>query len=276
MRYFFVLGMPKSGTTWVQRTLDAHPHVSCRGEGKFHRFREDLEQIFRQYDRVQRQEDALVFGEVGYPPVDGDEFFGLFRRFVEQRLTTRLAKPDVRFAGDKNPHHGFHLKTLARTMPDALYLNVIRDGRDTLVSFWHHHMRLIPERWSRQHPDFAVYALRYAQEWSAYYRAVRAQVAELNLRYFEFRYEDMKLRPAEVATGMFDFLGADTAPETVARCLGESSFETMSGGRSAGQEDKGSFFRKGVVGDWRNHMGEDLCRRFLDATDGFAAENGYT
>ena len=31
---FFVLGQQKSGTTWLMRTLDAHPEILCRGEGK--------------------------------------------------------------------------------------------------------------------------------------------------------------------------------------------------------------------------------------------------
>ena len=32
---FFIGGTAKSGTTWVQLLLDAHPEVSCNGEGHF-------------------------------------------------------------------------------------------------------------------------------------------------------------------------------------------------------------------------------------------------
>ena len=34
-RIFFVGGAMKSGTTWLQLSLDAHPHLSCGGEGHF-------------------------------------------------------------------------------------------------------------------------------------------------------------------------------------------------------------------------------------------------
>ena len=32
-RLFFVAGQGKSGTTWLQLILDAHPEICCRGEG---------------------------------------------------------------------------------------------------------------------------------------------------------------------------------------------------------------------------------------------------
>ena len=31
---FFVVGLAKSGTTWLMKTLDAHPEVLCKGEGR--------------------------------------------------------------------------------------------------------------------------------------------------------------------------------------------------------------------------------------------------
>ncbi len=32
---FFILGPPKSGTSWVQGALGSHPEIFCAGEGKF-------------------------------------------------------------------------------------------------------------------------------------------------------------------------------------------------------------------------------------------------
>ena len=32
---FFVTGLGKSGTSWLMRTLDSHPEILCKGEGRF-------------------------------------------------------------------------------------------------------------------------------------------------------------------------------------------------------------------------------------------------
>ena len=42
-----------------------------------------------------------------------------------------------------------------------------------------------------------------------------------------------------------------------------------------GQEDLASFYRKGVQGDWRNHMDAEQERAFIAATGGLMADLGY-
>ena len=51
LNVFFVCGAPKSGTTWLQHILDAHPEVTCSGEGHFiQRFSEPMAQVMRDYN----------------------------------------------------------------------------------------------------------------------------------------------------------------------------------------------------------------------------------
>lgn len=51
----------------------------------------------------------------------------------------------------------------------------------------------------------------------------------------------------------------------------EHRFDRKAGGRSRGEEDRGSHYRKGVSGDWRNHLGPGhlaaLDERFPDLLD---------
>ena len=49
---------------------------------------------------------------------------------------------------------------------------------------------------------------------------------------------------------IFALLGANDDDAIVKRCIEENRFEKLAQ-RAAGDEDSESFFRKGVVGDWR-------------------------
>jgi len=50
----------------------------------------------------------------------------------------------------------------------------------------------------------------------------------------------------------------------------------VSGGRSAGEEDRASFFRKGVAGDWRNWLTLEQERAVRECADGLLGRLGYT
>lgn len=45
-------------------------------------------------------------------------------------------------------------------------------------------------------------------------------------------------------------MGVSDDDTVVADCVARTSFAALSGGRPAGVAQDGSFFRKGVVGDW--------------------------
>ena len=55
--------------------------------------------------------------------------------------------------------------------------------------------------------------------------------------------------------------------DTVARAVRENDFAAKTG-RRAGVESKGSFLRKGIVGDWRSKFDERCLERFATAKDG--------
>jgi len=62
----------------------------------------------------------------------------------------------------------------------------------------------------------------------------------------------------EPPNGCSDALAEDsadlTAADVIRRCIDAASFARLSGGRDRGMEDRGSFFRKGVAGDWRRWL----------------------
>ena len=56
----------------------------------------------------------------------------------------------------------------------------------------------------------------------------------------------------------------DSEPATDA-CITAGSFKTLAEGRTRGEEDKSSFFRKGVVDNWRNYFDESNLATYNQA-----------
>jgi hypothetical protein len=272
--FFFVLGLPKSGTTWVQKALDSHPELLCRGEGKFMIFRRELSKAAVKYSDYLTGHQKKIFGEEFFPPVTRPEFDRLYRFFMEQRLIGEDVPDGVRRIGNKDPEHGMVLSDLAGHFPDATFIHIVRDPRDIAVSTWHH-MRRVEPGFVETIGGFEDFARQNVKEWRVYVRSVRKVAQEKGLDYIEFRYEDLHTEGAPILQRVFERLGVDAAPAMVADCLEQASFERASGGRPRGKTDITSFYRKGEVGDWRGYMSPELSASLLEITEGLAGELAY-
>lgn len=272
--FFFVLGLPKSGTTWVQKALDSHRELVCRGEGKFMVFRRELSKAAVKYSDYLVGQQRKVFGEEFFPSMTRPEFDRVYRCFIEGRLIGEGVPDGVARIGNKDPEHGMVLSDLCQHFPDAAYIHVIRDPRDIAVSTWHH-MRRVEPGFVETIGGFEDFARQNVKEWRVYVASVRKVAAEKALDYIELRYEDLHADGTAHLRRVLEALGVDAAPAAVADCLDQASFERASGGRPRGQTDPGSFYRKGEVGDWQGHMTPELAAELLDGTEGLATDLGY-
>lgn len=172
-----------------------------------------------------------------------------------------------------------------RRLPPTVYIR--RDGRDMMVSlyfFWTRALRMSKSpRFRRGLSD--IFDKLYGPSFDP------ADIARNLPRFIEYQMEvaptthgvtwqahllDWWDRP-RVGHVSYEALLADPAPE-LARALGDASgvvpdLETVElstrrhaftrdAGRKAGVEDRGSFLRKGVSGDWRNHFTRDAGEVF--------------
>src|SRR5437588_12581443 len=73
---FFIGGVMKSGTTWLQLRLDAHPQVSCNGEAHFPRgLAPPLRTALDQHRQLIADKNKSIFSELpGYPYLGDDDF----------------------------------------------------------------------------------------------------------------------------------------------------------------------------------------------------------
>jgi hypothetical protein len=255
---FFVCGAPKSGTTWLQRILDAHPEVVCSGEGHFiSRFSKPAAELINAYNRELTLEAKLVYEDRPYyAGVGQDEFDELVRGFILRRLSQR-AGPQTRWVGDKTPAYFRQLNFLHRLFPAAKIIHIVRDPRDVAVSRMVFSRRAGVEEactpGSEQHRKTIEGALK---TWTEAVTAVDAFAAEHPGLTHELRYRDLYDDPIGEAERLFGFLGAPTPRIVMEQIVAATSFEALSG-RKPGEEDPRSFLRKGLPGDWRTALDAD-------------------
>lgn len=272
---FFLTGAPKSGTTWLGKLLDAHPEISCRGEACVHHFGQRLVEAAKSYNQLLAQRKAVITDANDFPPLPFGDVLTLMRTFIELRFQSIAdpAKPELQFLGEKDPEHALHFKDLGPLLPESKFIHIIRDGRGVFVSAWHHNVRSQYEHLKTH--DFDAFLDLTAREWSDRVRRAREGAKLLGDRYLEVRYEDLVAAPEPKLARILAFLGAAEDGVTVRACVEAASFERLSQGRKAGEEDKTSFFRKGDPEDWRNHLSAAQIARFDQLSGGLLKDLGY-
>jgi aryl sulfotransferase len=82
------------------------------------------------------------------------------------------------------------------------------------------------------------------------------------------RYEDLLLSPVETFTKLLAFVGLDPKPRRVRKAIDFSGFDVLAGQESDhGFRERPTacrrFFRKGCIGDWRNHLTEAQAQQIV-------------
>jgi hypothetical protein len=241
---FFVGGAPRSGTTWVQQILDAHPEISCQGEGLFQKhFAEPLEALLTARGEALAAKNQTLFAHTGgYPLPEPDDADTLLGTAVLMSFLRQSKDKPCRAVGEKTPENVFFYPRLRALFPRAKLIAIARDPRDVLTSAWHLFHR--PE--AGEDEIAAKFAfIRLALPSLADGMKTMIELAERHPGdVMIVTYEGLRRSPQLIVSNLYRFLGAADAAPLVADCIARTSFAAQSAGRSGG------FFRKGIAGDW--------------------------
>jgi hypothetical protein len=208
----FILGCPRSGTTWLQLLLSQHPHVASAQET--HLFSGYIGPMYRRWEA---QTDNWRAGrDVGLPSVMEDAgFIEAIRGFSDSILDRVWGEPQAdRIYVEKTPQNYKETALLQRLYPEARYLHMVRDPRAVSAS-----LLAASRGWGRHWaPSVEADAARM---WS---EAVRAGILleETNPRCLRVRYESLEADGPETLSGLLDWLGLPRsegdAESAVERC----------------------------------------------------------
>jgi hypothetical protein len=274
--FVFLVGCPRSGTTLLQRLVDAHSHIAVTPETHWvtsyyqkllkwtdsDRVTPKLVRRLGEYPRfawleISREEvETLATGEPAYADFVAD----LYSRYAAAR-----GKP---LAGDKTPGYARHLSLLHVLWPHTRFVHLLRDGRDVCLSAlaWKKPgKRLVrASGWATDRVTTA------ALWWDEHVRAARRAAAELGpARYYELRYERLVEQPAEECARLCEFLGVPYESAILSFYEGKTRTE-------AGLDSKNAWLPVTPgLRDWRKQMAAADLERFEAVAGPLLDELGY-
>jgi hypothetical protein len=262
-----VLGVRRSGTTLLRVMLDRSRELAVPDESYFvpqlarrHRtpvdpaaFLDDLRRLPTLVEWGLSPASVQAFLRPGM--TTGDAIAAVFAAYAGERDKARW--------GDKTPLYMQHLDVLERLFPDALYVHLIRDGRDAALSFLSVPGGLMTEGWG--HPRGAA---GFACQWATEVAAARALGARVGERYRELRYEALVADPEGELREVCAFAGVEF-DAAMLDYVGRTD-----SARKAHQQRLNEPPRLGVR-NWRTEMGETDRDAFEEVAGALLAELGY-
>jgi hypothetical protein len=240
---FLALGLPKSGTTLLQRLLDAHPLVFCRGEHNLDYLQGRIGAIMPDYNRMLALADRRTVRE-GAVQVDAAAWMDIFA-FAAGRIA-RATSAGEPLVGISDNTMVDKLHALGAALGGPKIVVIFRNPVDVAVSAWHHNNRLAGEEDDASHRDRMAahggldgWALRMAREFHAAVNRYRGYL-ENHGNAMHVTYEALVADRAGEAARICRFLGVYADDATTAAMAAATDFGAM---REASRNP--AFFRSG-------------------------------
>lgn len=272
----FVVGCPRSGTTWISYLLEQHPQVAVFEHSKLFHYLTGLQHWWKtrsggkivNFSSRSPQQDEC---DADQAPNDNHnryltkpQLFDLCRTVAEGVFAeVALSKPNAHLVVDKTPENSKYARFLLNIFPDAYFLHVIRDPRSVFAS-----MKSAGRSWARK--EFPTHPADGARFWRRQVERTK-RVAELTPNYQQVRYEDFAEDGANQLSKLFEWLNLDADQDLSTRAIENCQIDKM---RDASKMP-GGFFRKGLPDAWREDLNKSEVRLIEYLASDMMQELGY-
>lgn len=261
----FIIGINGSGTTMLAEALGRHPELYMFPQETrvlpylVHRYPDS---ILHDLSARRALADALGRSRAFWrcngnqPLVLSDEVLVALNDFssVVDAMYGHFAQLEGKQRwGDKSPMYLQHIDVLAQVFPNARFIHIYRDGRDSAQSFH--------RRW-KQSPSRTIF------RWKKAIALGREQGKRLGVtRYFELSYEDLTADPENWMRRVCAFAGLDFCPSVLS-----SSMQYMD--ESARQAAQGRMIQNS--NKWRTYFNSDQIDELEQIAGKTLVDLGYT
>lgn len=264
---FFILGCPRSGTSLLSRMINAHPRLcvpqetqifphflpllSAYGDLNKESNRRVLVSDIAGSVRLQEDLEGAIDASAVLNQLDSLEsvdFGSVFRAFMEQWQKTQ-GKPRW---GEKTPQNAHTIDALLDYFPEAKYLNIVRDGRDVMMS-------LLDTEFGPKNPRDA------AKYWCNYLDKNQHALERVNPdQQLTVHYEELLAEPVAVLEQICGFLDEDYSDSML-----EFSKERLPANIEKKNAQK---LKLGLQAGNRNKWKKALGNREIELFEGVAAD----
>lgn len=248
LRLVFLIGMPRSGTTWITWLLSHHPEVvTFRHSGIFFCF-EHLQKWWTRdikYTTGGGSRGNGAYATSSSAQALSETELERVLRGLGSHVFERLASasPAARVVVDQTPEHISQIAFVRRVFPEARFLHVVRDPRAVYSS-----IRSAADSWAVP-GSFPRSPIQIARRWRKLLAGARA-LRDGTDQSYELFYERIHAEPAAELERLHRWLGLDTDARIVADSIAASDIEKL---REHAQAPRG-FFRRGSAGGWREEL----------------------
>jgi LPS sulfotransferase NodH len=291
---FFILGHARSGTTLLMRLARLHPEVHCNYQAHFFTRKPLLKSLVDSpeiEEWLTRKSNRWNHGRDLSPLV-----LRASADFIMERDAAREGK---RIVGDKSPSsviHGQVVRDMYSLYPDAKLVNIVRDGRDVLISERFRNFveeskfltaedkRIIadlqadpaPFTDGRRSIFTETFIRNIASRWVDDLTETDAEAQRLyGQNYHTLRYEDLLARPFEEMTRLWKFLGVEASASLEAAIRAEMSSNPDEEWQARRNEGIASFLQKGQAGNWQRLFTERDKSMFKEIAGEMLVRWGY-
>jgi hypothetical protein len=276
--FVFVVGAARSGTTLLQRMLDAHPLLAVVNETYW------LPRKFRERKGLTREGLVtasllpllLESAKFSRMELDNEDLTRLlpeeepvrYERFVARIFDAYAARRGKPLAGDKTPGYVRRMARIHELWPRARFIHIVRDPRDVYLSMvdWRGGERTAGQ-YGTWHLDPAASTALY---WRLSVALGREAGEELGADlYHEVRYEDLVQDPERALEDMCAFLGLPYAQAMVRFHEGRTRVK-------AGRSSKAQWLPPTAgLRDWQAQLDAHEIARIEAAVGGLLVDAGY-
>ena len=268
---FFILGHARSGTTLLMRLARLHPEVHCNYQAHFFTRKPLLKSL------VDSPEAEEWLTRKSNRWNHGHDLSPLILRAAADMIMERdAAREGKHIVGDKSPSsviHGQVVRDMFSVYPDARIVNIVRDGRDVLISERFRNFveesRFLTAEDKRIIADLQAdpapfsdgrrsiftepFIHNIATRWVKDLTETDAEAQALYVdRYHTLRYENLLADPFNEMTRLWKFLGVKRVNKLLEKTVvAEMTSNPDEEWQAKRNEGIASFLPKGQAGNWQ-------------------------